>query len=194
MPRRGDLAPAVRTHAERNRLAEDNAALLRWAFKRTWERNAGVRCLDPEEAEQVAWIAFLRAADLWEEPKGNLSTYVEAAVRHALLGAAKAQHLESLRLPAQRVGSYRLWGLLARARPARDAVADLELAELLERALRRLPRREALALRGKFFEGRTLREVAGELGVSHQRVVQLQESGLERLRRHLAGRGLEACV
>ena len=62
----------------------------------------------------------------------------------------------------------------------------MEVAErrrTIRTALDTLPRRERLVLSRSYLEERTLREIAGELGVTESRVCQLRTQALARLRR-----------
>jgi RNA polymerase sigma factor for flagellar operon FliA len=63
------------------------------------------------------------------------------------------------------------------------ALFATERADALRAALYQLPVRERLILTRSFFEERSLRDIAAELGVTESRVCQLRAQALQRLRR-----------
>jgi RNA polymerase sigma factor (sigma-70 family) len=78
------------------------------------------------------------------------------------------------------------------AEDAYDRVLERLQIDDVRRMLERLGVRERRVLRGRYGIGQpshTLRELAEELCVSAERVRQIEEEGLERLRRELARRG-----
>ncbi len=64
-----------------------------------------------------------------------------------------------------------------------DALFAGERAEAVRAALDRLPERERLVLSRAFFDERSLRDIAAELGVTESRICQLRAQALARLRR-----------
>jgi RNA polymerase sigma factor for flagellar operon FliA len=72
--------------------------------------------------------------------------------------------------------------------PSDDPEASLvlsDLARVVRAAVRRLPERERLALVAPVIEGRALREIGEELGVSESRVSQLRTKAMAKLRDEL---------
>jgi RNA polymerase sigma factor (sigma-70 family) len=68
---------------------------------------------------------------------------------------------------------------------AHSSVQDVEYRDLKENlgaVIAQLPPREALIIRQRFFEGATFQDVADKLGVSKQRVQQMQVTILRKLR------------
>lgn len=63
-----------------------------------------------------------------------------------------------------------------------EALRQDDTREVITAALKRLPEVEAQILHGVFFENRTLREIAEELGFSRSRAGQVQRTALNRLR------------
>ena len=63
-----------------------------------------------------------------------------------------------------------------------EALRQDDTREVVTAALKRLPEVEAQILHGVFFENRTLREIAEELGFSRSRAGQVQRTALNRLR------------
>ena len=81
----------------------------------------------------------------------------------------------------------------------RDPMGDVlerihreELREALERELDAIPEREATVIRTRFFEGLTLKEAGAAMGVTPERVRQLEETALRKLRRPAPTRRLQA--
>jgi RNA polymerase primary sigma factor len=92
----------------------------------------------------------------------------------------------SLDRPVGEEGEATLGELIAAEEP--EPLADLEVSlqsELLERALSELPERDAQVLRMRYglggSEPRTLQEVGRELGVTRERVRQIEQGALRRL-------------
>lgn len=67
---------------------------------------------------------------------------------------------------------------------AEQALFIQQLHEDLERALAKLDPRQADALRGKYYLGYTLRQLAESMGISLERARQLQAKGMSAMRRH----------
>lgn len=65
-----------------------------------------------------------------------------------------------------------------------------ELRAAIEKELRELPEREAAIIRKRYFEGLTLKEAGAAMGVTSERVRQLEERALRKLRRPAAARRL----
>ena len=65
---------------------------------------------------------------------------------------------------------------------AGDAVADIEQRASLFRAVNRLPRDQARVIVMRFAEGKSIREIAEEIGKSEGAIKQLQWRGLQSLR------------
>lgn len=157
-----------------------------------------LRC-PPEDIEQMCWVGACKAACRFDFARGlAFDTYaaywVEAAVRGALsrLSAAKRQApTASGDTPVGDTGGP-LWDALGHLAPAAagpDPARGCEVAELraaLADALSLLPTRDrqVLELRYGLTDGvqRTLKETGAELGVSRERVRQLEARAFERIR------------
>lgn len=65
-----------------------------------------------------------------------------------------------------------------------------ERDKLLHDAIKDLPAKEELVIQGRYFEGSTSAKIGEELGVSHQRVGQIEKKALERIRESEKGERL----
>jgi RNA polymerase sigma factor (sigma-70 family) len=165
-----------------------------WAYARWWVRQA-MQQLVAELARPV--VLSDRAARELARVKAAQRSHLQAHGREP----SSRELAESTGLDRAQVDD-----LMAAERPPRgleggasaDALADQRAEEAFERVPRRLsraelagllgglPHRECEIVRARFGldgrERRTLRELGGELGVSAERVRQIEERALERLR------------
>lgn len=158
-------------------------------------------------------VGLVRAARRFDERRGvRFVTYAAWWVRQSVLEALRRQgELVSIPRSARTRGTKRAYvSLDAPRRPGRrprvDRLADTgapptdrrveqeSLRDLVRRCLATLPRREARVLRLYFGlpDGRPagLEEISRELGVSRDRVRQIRNRGLERLRTGPGGKVL----
>lgn len=178
MPKRQQ---ARRTGGERDELVLDNLALAHHVVNRMGL--AGHRLRDDFVAE--AYKALSRAADLFDPSLGvRFSTYatcsIQRVVQRALAVSARAESV-GVAAGGRDAAGDPLQDLLAQ-----DESGTPDLAEALDVALAALHWRTAKVLRLRFLDGLTLREVAALLGVSRERVRQLERAGLARLRQEPA--------
>ena len=68
-----------------------------------------------------------------------------------------------------------------------------QIHRAIEKELEALPEREANVIRKRYYEGLTLKEVAANVGVSPERIRQLESKALRKLRRPAPSRRLIAC-
>lgn len=73
-----------------------------------------------------------------------------------------------------------------------DRIHNDELHEAIEKELRAIPEREADVIRKRYYNGLTLKETAATIGVSPERVRQLESGALRKLRRPKAEKRLQA--
>lgn len=197
---------------ERAALAAANLKLAFWVARRAERARADVRALGPDDADGAALLGLCRAAMGFDPSRGvRFGTYAARVIWTELRRAATAGAPGWARPPdwvLSSGGSDRLRLLASRARrrlrvprggdpallsrgwfsaSARDDPDTLR--PLLARLGRSHPRLLAL-VRLCYLEGRTLREVGLELGVSRQRTLQLREEALTLLRRYVAEGGL----
>jgi RNA polymerase primary sigma factor len=116
-----------------------------------------------------------------------------ARVRRTL---AAAQPLRSLAEPIGADGDQRLSDIIADTHtPSPEATAHAALlGEALEQAIAQLPEREARIVRMRYLGGekRTLESIGAELGITRERVRQIEADALRKLRHPALGRGLRA--
>jgi RNA polymerase sigma factor (sigma-70 family) len=65
---------------------------------------------------------------------------------------------------------------------ATEEIEEGDRAELLGAALSELTKRQRYVLEQHFLRGRTMRDLAAELGVTHQAIQQIEQKALRRLR------------
>lgn len=85
-------------------------------------------------------------------------------------------------------------------RDDRDPIGDVlerihreEVHRAIESELERLPEKEAAIIRKRYFKGMTLKEIGADSGITPERVRQVEENALRKLRRPAATKRLLAC-
>ena len=210
----GSSMPRVeRVYTAEERAAHRAFAEAHWPWALQVARRTYARNLDIQDRKSVAFEALMRAARAFNPNLGySPTTYIAASVRSQILRESRANRL--IHAPANVLeGRSRTDGHRARVaaavRTARPLSLDrcdaggLRLADIvaapaerpvdpmvpsLSAAIERLPERLAWVVRGRL-EGLTLREMAGELGVTHERVRQLHQQALGMLRKALDPKG-----
>ncbi len=184
MPNLVELELERQRIAERNRLILDHQGLVFLMLKR-------LRLADhPQAADliQEGLLALLRAVELFRPEEGvRFSSYACRAIRARMVQAAgRARRFPRTLSFLADQDSDRQVG------PPDEAQAEETEArrkaewqrQALEAALAQLRPRWAHVIRARFFAGRTVGELAAELGVSRQRVRQMGVNALTRLREH----------
>jgi RNA polymerase sigma factor (sigma-70 family) len=197
--RRKKARPALRSAQAAEELFNDNRGLA-WRFM---VRYGLARHRDFDDLLQAALIGLWRACELFDPALGfKLSTYADRWMRQCVGRAAREgciihvpQHVSRADFDAlaARIGGLPGEGKAAEERgvgrgdwgPAapEDLADKLELAQRVERALARLPKRLALVLRLRFLGEMSLAEIGERLNVCRERVRQLERKGLQALRR-----------
>jgi RNA polymerase sigma factor (sigma-70 family) len=168
--------------------------------------NPAVARLEYKDAVQVGFLGLLRAAELWDDRRGTaFMSYAFASIRSEVMQAALSDGL--IRIPSwvyRRRGNGNSRG---RYSPAFHSISiheredergsTWELADRRGRfdredspdaldALRKLKPVEQDVIRRCVMDGEKLAAVGRGLGVSRERVRQIRERGLARLRRAMA--------
>ncbi len=158
---------------------------------------------DVEEFEAAAALGVLSAMDVFDPERGiRFSTY---SMRAAWTQMQRELCERVIRLPRNFVHQKHChdeleWAMQVTAIDAPDAWHDralmvrdddscedeAEQLTTLAAAVDRLPERERLVIRGYFFSRRTLASIGHEIGVSRERVRQIRNQAIDRLR--------ESCV
>ncbi len=184
---------SIRSVAERNALVEGNLALVRWVVNRM-TRQQHVDFDVFEELCQAGMLGLIRAAERFDPARGAFSTFAQAHIRQQVqyeIRATTFVHIPAHVAPGDR---YRLLGILRpRSLPEKGCLCsavvlpDPNAGEGgdLDAAMRRLPARWRFILAARYWEGWTLKEVAGQLGVKPERVRQIQCRAVARLRKLL---------
>ena len=160
--------------------------------------------LDLEDLIGAGWIGLLQAAELYDPARGaQFGTYAIALIRGAIRQALRswdfvprrvreqARHdgrevpaMLSLDAPASAQTQETLGERLSDPSPG----LEVQAAEALERAALRqalalLPQREQQILLLRYGRDATYREIAARMGLTEQRVHQLHQAALLKLRR-----------
>lgn len=195
--------PSLRSDAERDALTLDNTGLVHGHLRR--RRLAGHPAI--EDLVQAGLVGLMRACELWEPEKGKLSTFADKWIRqkvdhemertcivhmpHNLSREEKLavrEQFKARRLPGSKYEGGHDYLADPRSLGDDDQGEEDRLVEAVRDALRCLPERSRLILEMRL-EGATLAEVSAAIGVSKQRVQQLEsgaEAKLRRLRPDLA--------
>ena len=183
-------------------------ALLRKAHKSTYWRARQCH-LDDDTIESACRLAMVSAVRTYDPTKSKFSTHLARWLLNEVQKEIERTDMYKW-IPAfsGRGGDYSGWDEVYAA--GLDEVAGCETAEAAE-AIRRenvehatrlaaellvvLPKTEASVIHSRQWLGMTLREIADELGVTRERVRQIEASGMERMRRsaiHKQIQGVEA--
>lgn len=150
-----------------------------------------LRRLDPLSRRARARVTLVRkASDSIAQQFGRSATAGEVA-EATELPVEVVRRTEQLALAAQAYEPAIDDDVFSRV-PDEDGISPIERAESSElatvigEALERLPEKQALVLRRYYVEDATLEVIAGELGVSKERVRQIRNAGEAKLRRDCA--------
>lgn len=160
---------------------------------------AGVpRCVDRQDLHAAALLGLVRAARTFDPGRGvPFLAFARSRMRWAVLDelrssdhltrSARRRTREAVPVPATdvfvRLADVDVADPTA-ATPEGDAL-ECELVESVRAAVARLPARHRAVILGYFVEGREMRDLAVELGVTPSRVSQLCSDGVGKLRARL---------
>ncbi len=190
--------PPRRTEAERNALVLQFRTLPGYIATRMLRDACRA---DRDDAAGVGTLALVRAAETFDADLGpSFMSYAFAAVRLQILkylgqNAGVIRVPDSLRNPVvgdrTRADTARARCVFPmppdwdRARPERTDAPRFDELALLRAAVARLAPRTQRVLAARFAEGLLLREVGAELGLTKERVRQIERNGLAALRKRL---------
>lgn len=164
------------TSAERNEIVLANMGLIRGAIYKY------ARYMPDDDAFQVAAMGLITAAERYDPKRGAMfSTFAYQCMKTHL-------QRENIKRAKQLARTAREWELPEALPEAETTLHSSELSEDVERRLQHVPLRERFALRHHYGIGvpqETLATTGRRLGVCRERVRQLCESGLRRIRRGL---------
>jgi RNA polymerase sigma factor (sigma-70 family) len=211
--------PSVRNEILRNELAVANLRLARWYASRLANRlPRRIRArIDENDLFCAAARGLLRAAELWDPSRGvRFSTFALYQMRSQVQRWLRID-LERIHVPqyvrdavyhskphrlSTEFRTYQASRALGAGRQAEDFDGlpqrpgwdgpSQETLEDLDAAIRKLPAQMRTVIEERYLEEKTLWEVGETLGVTKQRVQQLQVQALEKLRELLADTAVDA--
>lgn len=167
-----------RSRDEVERLIRDNVRIVFWCLKRFRD----TRPMRREDLEPVGMEALWRAAVDWDPERGNFFNLAATCIKRAFkdeLTYHRAQGRTAILQPITED-----WQHTPAPRPGPDEQAETqEAADQVEYLLGLLPRRQARVLRRLFLDGISMRTLARQMNVSHQRIAQIVSEARVRLKR-----------
>lgn len=192
-----DVPPAGLTPAQIDTVEAHIGLVYRMLERRPdWQR----RLVTRDDAAQEGFLGLMRAAQLYDATVGvEFTTYACVAILNRMKRAALTAGI--VRVPetdsevARQAMTRRCVSLAGREEdgnpwdvtcwrspdPAKDA-EDAEGCDLLAGMLRTLPARDAQVIRLYWLDDLTLDEVGRKLGITRERVRQIADRGLQKLR------------
>lgn len=164
--------------------------------------------LDLDDLVGAGQVGLLLGAERYKpNPKASLLSYLYTSIKFRIAREAKQQRSRIIHIPngayiregaeyaeavtraistpiSLQARNYN--GLLITDVPTRETAQSILCSDdvvALEQYLDRLPERERQVLQWRYWEYRTLQEVGNELGVTRERVRQLEIQAVERLRK-----------
>lgn len=165
-----------------------------------------------DDANNVGVLTLIRAAELWDPSRGiKFNTYAINAIYHKIRDVVtdsgtvihiphdvfgRARRGETLdkkfkiaACRAKKVVQLEEGAMLLPA-PVDQQATSQESSPLLAEALAALGSRERLVIQLRYYQKLTLRQIGTQLNISHERVRQIRDKALERLRETLDKQGL----
>ena len=130
-----------------------------------------------QDAEDIAADVFLKVyekLDAFDESMASLSTWIYTITRNTIIDFYRTRRVFDEIPETQDDGSC-----------IEDDLCNAEMLEKLASALERLPERERDILILRYSSGRTLKEIAAQMGISYAYVKVLQNKALAGLRKML---------
>ena len=159
--------------------------------------------LSAEDLMQEGYLALLRAAETWEGRQGaSFWTYAKRFVKGAMFRFVENENAEPCRRPQYAsivISEFDDTGECTHEvgfqPPSSDSGPETALEQqqrlrLLGEAMKKvqLSLLEVEVVRRHFFEGKSFRELAKELGSSNTEVQRVQRAALDKLRSHMGAR------
>ncbi len=202
----GIVKQRLRSIEERDRLVLANLPLVNHILGLVVKRCSWVARHGLEDARQIGYAALVRAADLWDESRGvRFNTYACNAIYRRIMQETRnchvifiPHHVDLSECPVV----HHFSEAEAHASSRRDSldlpgwldVADHRQADepggpfgYLQAAVDRLHERHREVLRMRLIEGLTFDQCGEQLGVTRERVRQIEKVALAKLHRMLTG-------
>lgn len=130
-----------------------------------------------QDAEDLAADVFVKVFEKlgsFDESKAALSTWIYTITRNTLTDYFRTRKVLA-EIPETMVADTSV----------EDDVCNAEMLEVLAKALETLDERERDIIILRFYSGKTLKEIAGNMGISYAYVKVLQNKAFEKLRKYL---------
>lgn len=198
----GELRVPVSLTDDQKRMLEENIPLAIWNVQMRRRQLTVLRRMPYEDCVQAALVGLARAIKTYDPTRAKLTTYARLHIWAALQELLMSRGV--ITTPRGGVKSQQIW--LDKTRKQVEAaqqrcVSDTELLPLPSRepdhvkmladrdsvqfALGELPERLRVLIRKRYLEGATHQQVGAVLGVSRNRVAQLEKRALRLMRESL---------
>lgn len=207
----GNLQCVPRRHVPDNDLSEERRLELAQSMAPYIESTAGyyadVFHADRSELRHLGLLQAWQSAQRYQKSQGcSFFGYSRREIRNAMLEHCK-RFAHAVSVPRERFGAAHCFSIQAPLGNEPDSAtfeeyhlgepetvttsADrAEMHLLLEDLMAKLPARERSILQARFFDGLTQRAVAEHVGLTHQRVQQIERDALATMRKSKAFREL----
>lgn len=131
----------------------------------------------PQDAEEITSDVFVKVyekLDTFDETKASLSTWIYTITRNTLTDYYRTRKVFA-EIPET----------METDTSVEDDVCNAEMLDNLAKALETLDERERDIIILRFYSGKTLKEIAGNMGISYAYVKVLQNKAFEKLRKYL---------
>jgi RNA polymerase sigma factor (sigma-70 family) len=172
------------------------------------QRHAATFGADLDDLIQEGRLAVMRASRTFRKDKGvKFLTYASFWIRSRMETHCR-RHSKAVRLPSTgkafvncvsldepmgEDGDRTLADVMLIEDESVTTSADFAMkSEALRRVIKRLPRQMRIVLEGRFWEGKTLEEIALKLRVTRERIRQIEFAALRRLRKSRVLKRIEA--